>query len=56
MEETKLTVLTANSGVGVIMNREAARAAEPFPAEFTNVFPWPSAVVIAIHTYGTGRF
>ena len=48
-------MLTALSGMSVVMNREAAWAVEPFPAPVTNVFP-SLMVVIVLRVHGTGGF
>jgi hypothetical protein len=48
-------MLTAFSGMGVVMNREAARAVKPFPATVTDVFPCLIVATI-LRVYGTSRF
>ena len=49
-------MLTALSGMGVVMNGEAAWAVKPFPAAMTDVFPGLKIVVTIVGFSGTGRF
>jgi hypothetical protein len=48
-------ILTALSGMSVVMNCEAAWAVKPLPAVVTDVFPC-LVVVEIIHVYRTRRF
>ena len=52
MEEEKLTAL---SGVGVVMNRETARAVEPFPTPMTDVLA-RFIVITLLQVRRAGRF
>ena len=48
-------MLTAFSGMGVVMNRKAARAVKAFPAAVTDVLPCLIVVTI-LRVYGTSCF
>ena len=48
-------MLTAFSGMGVVMDRNAARAVKAFPASVTDVLPC-FIVVTILRVYGTSRF
>ena len=54
MEGWKHITLTALSGMGVVMDREAAWAVKPFPATMADVLPCPMVVVV-LRVHGTGR-
>ena len=55
MEGKELVILTALSGMSVVMNREAAWAVKPFPADVTDVFA-RLVIVTVLRVHGADRF